>query len=159
VHDEQAEEEVQHLPDWFQQPTRLPSPDHAWNKSVPVPLPLVPNSQGRHVIPFPHFINNDLEYLRGGESSRKYSTSIMKTKAADYRHLKWIEDLVPNSMSAIRLLYKVEDIVTCLVEYVKFWDDWEVDRYGNANLALAVEMCILAKLMIECWNGTSGERL
>ncbi|GKF79019.1 hypothetical protein Tco_0234587, partial [Tanacetum coccineum] len=27
--DEQAEEEVQHLPDWFQQPTRLPSPDHA----------------------------------------------------------------------------------------------------------------------------------
>ncbi|GJR29204.1 hypothetical protein Tco_1105436 [Tanacetum coccineum] len=26
VHDEQAEEEVQHLPDWFQQPTRLPSP-------------------------------------------------------------------------------------------------------------------------------------
>ncbi|GJS05944.1 hypothetical protein Tco_0362740 [Tanacetum coccineum] len=37
------------------------------------PLPLVPNSQGRHVIPFHHFINNDLEYLRG-------------------------EDLVPNSM-------------------------------------------------------------
>ncbi|GJR43966.1 hypothetical protein Tco_1312069 [Tanacetum coccineum] len=23
------------FPDWFQQPTRLPSPDHAWNKSVP----------------------------------------------------------------------------------------------------------------------------
>ncbi|GKA32610.1 hypothetical protein Tco_0718977 [Tanacetum coccineum] len=35
VQDEQAEEEVQHLPDWFQKPTRLPSPDHAWNKSVP----------------------------------------------------------------------------------------------------------------------------
>ncbi|GKC04645.1 hypothetical protein Tco_0996255, partial [Tanacetum coccineum] len=35
VQDEQAEEEVQHLPDWFPQPTRLPSPDHAWNKSVP----------------------------------------------------------------------------------------------------------------------------
>ncbi|GKB73883.1 hypothetical protein Tco_0935295 [Tanacetum coccineum] len=35
VHDEQAEEEVHHLPDWFQQPKRLPSPDHAWNKSVP----------------------------------------------------------------------------------------------------------------------------
>ncbi|GKA22291.1 hypothetical protein Tco_0708253 [Tanacetum coccineum] len=172
VHDEQAIEEVLHLPDWFQQPKRLPSPDHAWNKSVPVvhesvqpwlsnlarrqdpqesfdeltdttfdfsafvmnrlnvktltpellagptfelmkgtckslteleyfceevykattekldwinpegrqyphdlrqPLPLVPNSQGRHVIPFHHFINNDLEYLRGGESSRKES--------------------------------------------------------------------------------------
>ncbi|GJT35511.1 hypothetical protein Tco_0925930 [Tanacetum coccineum] len=34
VHDEQAEEEVHHLPNWFQQPKRLPSPDHAWNKSV-----------------------------------------------------------------------------------------------------------------------------
>ncbi|GJS49777.1 hypothetical protein Tco_0599898 [Tanacetum coccineum] len=172
VHDEQAEEEVQHLPDWFQQPTRLPSPDHAWNKSVPAvhesvqpwlsnlaqrqdpresfdeltdttfdfsafvmnrlnvqtltpellagptfelmkgtckslteleyfceePLPLVPNSQGRHVIPFHHFINNDLEYLRGGVSSRKYSTSVTKTTTADYGHIKWIEDLVPNSM-------------------------------------------------------------
>ncbi|GJT94790.1 hypothetical protein Tco_1090308 [Tanacetum coccineum] len=38
-------------------------------------LPLDPNAQGHHVIPFHHFINNDIEYLRGGESSRKYSTS------------------------------------------------------------------------------------
>nr|GEU39532.1 hypothetical protein [Tanacetum cinerariifolium] len=30
------------------------------------PLPLIPNSRGRHVIPYDHFINNDLEYLRGG---------------------------------------------------------------------------------------------
>ncbi|GKB91641.1 hypothetical protein Tco_0963913 [Tanacetum coccineum] len=28
----------------------------------------------------------------------------------------------------------MEDIATCLVKYVKFWDDWEVDCYGNANL-------------------------
>ncbi|GJZ39730.1 hypothetical protein Tco_0586293 [Tanacetum coccineum] len=65
------------------------------------PLPLVPNSQGRHVIPFHHFINNDLEYLRGGESSRKYSTSVTKTTSdADYGGISmgWIEDLVPNSM-------------------------------------------------------------
>nr|GFB17444.1 hypothetical protein [Tanacetum cinerariifolium] len=35
------------------------------------PLPLIPDSRGRRVIPFDHFINNDLEYLRGGASSRK----------------------------------------------------------------------------------------
>nr|GFA07669.1 reverse transcriptase domain-containing protein [Tanacetum cinerariifolium] len=58
------------------------------------PLPLIPNSRGRHVIPFDHFINNDLEYLRGGTSSRKYTTSVTKTKAADYGHIKWIEDLI-----------------------------------------------------------------
>nr|GEX53617.1 hypothetical protein [Tanacetum cinerariifolium] len=53
------------------------------------PLSLIPNSRGRHVIPFDHFINNDLEYLHGGVSSRKYT---------DYGHIKWIEDLVPRTM-------------------------------------------------------------
>ncbi|GKC49632.1 hypothetical protein Tco_1072377 [Tanacetum coccineum] len=62
------------------------------------PLPLIPNSRGRRVIPFDHFINNDLAYLSGGVSSRTYATLVRKTKAADYGHIKWIEDLVPNTM-------------------------------------------------------------
>nr|GFB57696.1 hypothetical protein [Tanacetum cinerariifolium] len=62
------------------------------------PLPLIPDNRGRRVIPFAHFINNDLEYLWGGASSRKYTTSVTKTKAADYGHIKWIEDLVPRTM-------------------------------------------------------------
>ncbi|GKA23238.1 hypothetical protein Tco_0709200 [Tanacetum coccineum] len=218
VHDEQAKEEVQHLLDWFQQPTRLPSPDHAWNKSVLAvhesvqpwlsnlaqrqdprelfdeltdttfdffafvmnwlnvktltpellvgptfelmkgtckslteleyfceevykattekldwinpegrqyphdlrqPLSLVLNSQGRHVIPFHHFINNDLEYLHGGESSRKYSTSVTKTMVADYGHIKWIEDLVPNSMWS-----------QVIVKYDKF-ALWGISHWGK----------------------------
>nr|GEU53731.1 reverse transcriptase domain-containing protein [Tanacetum cinerariifolium] len=57
------------------------------------PLPLIPNNRGRRVIPFDHFINNDLEYLRGGASSRKYTTFVTKTKATNYEHIKWIEDL------------------------------------------------------------------
>nr|GEY98004.1 hypothetical protein [Tanacetum cinerariifolium] len=62
------------------------------------PLPLIPDNRGRRVIPFAHFINNDLKYLRGGTSSRKYTTSVTKTKAADYGHIKWIENLVPRTM-------------------------------------------------------------
>nr|GEW97588.1 hypothetical protein [Tanacetum cinerariifolium] len=62
------------------------------------PLPLIPDNRGRRVIPFAHFINNDLEYLRRGASSCKYTTSITKTKEADYMHIKWIEDLVPRTM-------------------------------------------------------------
>ncbi|GKA22035.1 hypothetical protein Tco_0707997 [Tanacetum coccineum] len=62
------------------------------------PLPLIPNSQGRRVIPFDHFINNDLAYLRGGNSRQTYATSVTKTKTADYGHVKWIEDLVPSTM-------------------------------------------------------------
>nr|GEV36397.1 hypothetical protein [Tanacetum cinerariifolium] len=62
------------------------------------PLPLIPDNRGRRIIPFAHFINNDLEYLRGGASSRKYTKSVTKTKAAGYGHIKWIEDLVPRTM-------------------------------------------------------------
>nr|GEW96647.1 hypothetical protein [Tanacetum cinerariifolium] len=62
------------------------------------PLPLIPDNRGRRVIPFAHFIKNDLEYLWGGASSRKYTTSVTKTKGADYGHIKWIEDLVPRTM-------------------------------------------------------------
>nr|GEV39506.1 retrovirus-related Pol polyprotein from transposon TNT 1-94 [Tanacetum cinerariifolium] len=62
------------------------------------PLSLIPNSRGRRVIPFDHFINNDLEYLRKGALSHKYTTSVTKTKAADYWHIKWIEDVVPRTM-------------------------------------------------------------
>nr|GEZ48872.1 hypothetical protein [Tanacetum cinerariifolium] len=34
------------------------------------PLLLIPNNRGRRVIPFVHFINNDLEYLQGGDFKR-----------------------------------------------------------------------------------------
>ncbi|GJS87238.1 putative reverse transcriptase domain-containing protein [Tanacetum coccineum] len=39
-----------------------------------------------------------------------------------------------NSCDFTTITINAEDIATCLVEYVKFWDDWEVDRSGNANL-------------------------
>ncbi|GJT96345.1 hypothetical protein Tco_1091863 [Tanacetum coccineum] len=44
------------------------------------PLPLILNEQGRQVIPLDHFINNDLEYLKGGNSSKNYTTSISKQR-------------------------------------------------------------------------------
>nr|GEX35052.1 hypothetical protein [Tanacetum cinerariifolium] len=67
------------------------------------PLPLIPNSRRHHVIPFDHFINNDLEYLRGGASSRKESAQDVYSKRRiisvtelqivewhNYKHLDWI---------------------------------------------------------------------
>nr|GFA61840.1 hypothetical protein [Tanacetum cinerariifolium] len=62
------------------------------------PLSLIPDDRGRRVIPFAHFINNDLEYLRGVASSRKYTRFVTKIKAADYGYIKLIEDLVPRTM-------------------------------------------------------------
>nr|GFB46457.1 hypothetical protein [Tanacetum cinerariifolium] len=64
------------------------------------PLPLIPNNRGRRVIPFEHFINNDLEYLRGvnRESaidvySKRRIIAVTELKIVewqDYKHLDWI---------------------------------------------------------------------
>nr|GFA69757.1 hypothetical protein [Tanacetum cinerariifolium] len=80
------------------------------------PLLLIPDNRGRRVIPFEHFINNDLEYLRGGAShwglKRKqfYGYAVNRESARDvyskrmiiavtelqimewhdYKHLDWI---------------------------------------------------------------------
>ncbi|GJR41033.1 hypothetical protein Tco_1216717 [Tanacetum coccineum] len=59
-----------------------------------IKLLLIQDHRGRQVIPQDFFINNDLEYLKGGDLSRRYSTSVTKTKAATYE-IKWIKDLGP----------------------------------------------------------------
>nr|GFA72568.1 uncharacterized mitochondrial protein AtMg00810-like [Tanacetum cinerariifolium] len=48
--------------------TTFADADHAGcqdTRNMLQPLPLIPNNRGRRVIPFDHFINNDLKYLRG----------------------------------------------------------------------------------------------
>ncbi|GJS17995.1 copia protein [Tanacetum coccineum] len=209
--DQHVDETTQHH-DWFQKPTKPPTPDRDWNKTLPAahgpiqplisnlaqkedtrdsfnepidtpldfltfvmnrlkslveleyfleevykatfdqfhwnnpegqqyphdlckPLPLIPNSQGRRVIPFDHFINNVLAYLKGSTSSRTYATSVTKTKAADYGHAKWIEDLVPNSMSestvpVIYDKYSLGHLITGSKSSAQFYG-FAVNRYSN----------------------------
>ncbi|GKA70957.1 hypothetical protein Tco_0777096 [Tanacetum coccineum] len=62
------------------------------------PLPLI-EDRGRQVDPVNYFINNDLEYLKGGSLSRKYMTSTTKTKAAKYDNKQGIKDMVLTSTS------------------------------------------------------------
>ncbi|GJY44843.1 hypothetical protein Tco_0433056 [Tanacetum coccineum] len=54
---------------------------HEYPFDLSKPLSLI-ESQGRQVVPVDYFFNNDFEYLKGGSSSRKYTTSTTKTKAA-----------------------------------------------------------------------------
>ncbi|GJY81932.1 hypothetical protein Tco_0494683 [Tanacetum coccineum] len=67
-------------------------------------LPLI-EAQGRQVVPADYFFNNDLEYLKGGSSSRKYTTSTTKTKAAKYDNIEGIEDMVPTLWSPVKVAY------------------------------------------------------
>nr|GEV70377.1 retrovirus-related Pol polyprotein from transposon TNT 1-94 [Tanacetum cinerariifolium] len=92
------------------------------------PLSLIPNSRGHHVIPFDHFIKNDLEYLHGGASSRKCTTSVTKTKATDYGHIKWIEDLVPRTMwSQVPASYDKYSLWESLIGGVKVNNSMDLD--------------------------------
>ncbi|GJY84834.1 hypothetical protein Tco_0498860 [Tanacetum coccineum] len=56
------------------------------------PLPLH-ESRGRLTIPADFFFNNDLEYLRGGSTDKKYTESTTKTKATKYE-IEGIEYMV-----------------------------------------------------------------
>ncbi|GJU00871.1 hypothetical protein Tco_1111209 [Tanacetum coccineum] len=65
------------------------------------PLPLV-EDQGRQVVHVDYFINNDLEYLKGGSSSMKYMNSTTKTKVAKYNDIQGIKDMVPSLWSPVK---------------------------------------------------------
>ncbi|GKA14631.1 hypothetical protein Tco_0694277, partial [Tanacetum coccineum] len=65
------------------------------------PLPFV-MSRNRQKVPVNYFFNNDLKYLQGGISTMTYTTSLTKTKAAQY-DLPGIEDMVPNILVPVKV--------------------------------------------------------
>nr|GEU68530.1 hypothetical protein [Tanacetum cinerariifolium] len=91
--------------------TKPPTPDLDWNKTLPVahrPIqPWISNLARKEDTrdSFNKLMDTPLDFSSGA-SSRTYATSVTKTKAADYGHIKWIEDLVPNTMwSPVPVIY------------------------------------------------------
>ncbi|GJR37338.1 hypothetical protein Tco_1213022 [Tanacetum coccineum] len=64
------------------------------------PLPLI-MERVCQVVPVDIFFKNDLEYLKGGSSSKKYTTSITKTKA-DKCNFPSIEYMAPSLWSQVK---------------------------------------------------------
>nr|GEU91209.1 hypothetical protein [Tanacetum cinerariifolium] len=89
------------------------------------PLPLIPNSRGHRVIPFDHFIKNDLAYLSGGVSSRTYATLVTKIKDVNYGYIKWIEDLVPNTMESAHDVYSRNKIIAIKKLMIVEWHNYK----------------------------------
>ncbi|GJV74843.1 hypothetical protein Tco_1506427 [Tanacetum coccineum] len=119
------------------------------------PLPLIPNSQDHRVIPFDYFINNDLAYLRGGSSSQTYATSVMKTKAADYGHVKWIEDLVPNTMwSPVPVIYDKHALwrISHWGRKSQQFYGFAVNRESARNVYSKHRIIVVTKLQIVEWH-------
>nr|GEV22315.1 hypothetical protein [Tanacetum cinerariifolium] len=192
--DDQPDNQEAPKHDWFQKPTKPPTPDRAWNKSKSIyfrppqkwistiakakkpprtalvgptfnllkgtcksfaklkyhfkecykavndrldwhnpegleypfdlskPLPLI-KDLGHQVVPVDDFINNDLEYLKGGSSSSKYATSTTRTKDAKYDNVKGIEDMVPTLWSPVKVAYN-KHAVWRTYHWVMRWYDY-----------------------------------
>ncbi|GJX60259.1 hypothetical protein Tco_0291649 [Tanacetum coccineum] len=71
------------------------------------PLPLI-MERGCQVVPVDFFFNDDLEYLKRGSSSKKYTTSTTKTKVVKY-DIPGIEDMVPSLWSPVKIEVRRED--------------------------------------------------
>ncbi|GJV90618.1 hypothetical protein Tco_1538431 [Tanacetum coccineum] len=56
-------------------------------------------------VPADYFINNDLEYLKGGSLSRKYTTSTKKIKIAKYDTIEGIKYMVQTLWSPVKVTY------------------------------------------------------
>ncbi|GJZ11654.1 hypothetical protein Tco_0546413 [Tanacetum coccineum] len=98
---------------------------HEYTFNLSKPLPLI-EDRGRQVVPVNSFINNDLEYLKGGSSSMKYMTSTTKTKDAKYDDIQGIEDMVPSYVSNKQSKHNVFSakriIVVTHVKVMKWYD-------------------------------------
>ncbi|GJY28808.1 hypothetical protein Tco_0404575 [Tanacetum coccineum] len=149
--DDQPDVEAALKHDWFKKPKRPLTPDLDWNARKSIdnltqellvgpafnllkgtcrsrveldkPLPLV-EDRGRQVVPVDYFINNDLEYLKGGSSSRKYTTSTTKTKAAKYDDIQGIEDMVPSNMVSKHDVYSTKRIIVVTNVKVMKWYEY-----------------------------------
>ncbi|GJT24480.1 hypothetical protein Tco_0894417 [Tanacetum coccineum] len=127
--EDQPNVEASPMDDWFKKPNKPLTPDrpafnllkgtcksfeeleyhfeeyhpegHEYPFDLSKPLPLI-EAQGRQVVHADYFFNNDLEYLKGRSSSRKYTTSTTKTKAAKYDNIEGIKDMVPELWSPVK---------------------------------------------------------
>ncbi|GJW53404.1 hypothetical protein Tco_0097489 [Tanacetum coccineum] len=75
------------------QKRRYPLESQQYPPDLRKPLPLIPDSRGRQVIPFDHFINNDLAYESAHNvySKRRIIavTKLQIVKWHNYKHLHW----------------------------------------------------------------------
>ncbi|GKG09268.1 hypothetical protein Tco_0338014, partial [Tanacetum coccineum] len=77
---------------------------HEYPFDLSKPLSLI-EAQGRQVVPADYFFNNDLEYLKGGSLSSKYTTSTTKTKVAKYDNIEGIKDMVLTLWILVKVAY------------------------------------------------------
>ncbi|GJU67210.1 hypothetical protein Tco_1253469 [Tanacetum coccineum] len=98
------------------------------------PLPLQDPPSHRTIV-VDYFFNNDLEYLKTSDPEVTYTSSITKTKAAQYE-IKGIKDIVPTLWSTIKHAYDndAEKGIKHKGERRKLWYRSHVSKFSKHNI-------------------------
>nr|GEV03088.1 hypothetical protein [Tanacetum cinerariifolium] len=88
------------------------------------PLPFIPDHRGRRVIPFAHFINNDLEYLQGAACGRSLTGS-----------QKLPEEAQPYQARHVPIRSKATRSVYCLFEPKRTY----LSKQGQENRLMRID--------------------
>ncbi|GJV11410.1 hypothetical protein Tco_1352951 [Tanacetum coccineum] len=120
---------------------------HEYPFDLSKPLQLI-EVQGRQVVPANYFFNNDLEYLKCGSSSRKYTTSTTKTKAAKYDNIEGIEDRVPTLWSPVKYDYRYLEEIIVQRDDQKLYKFMEGD-FPRLNLCDIEDLLLLLRNKVE----------
>nr|GEW86661.1 hypothetical protein [Tanacetum cinerariifolium] len=122
--------------------------------------------QSRQVVPVDYFINNYLEYLSGGSSSKKYTTSTTKTKASKY-DIQGIKDMVPSLWSPVKfsnetltsVISVLHDVASNLrMDYLpkRIWSS--LDRKRSRIIIKAIDQLLLERRLMRSLEKFVGGR-
>ncbi|GJW15570.1 hypothetical protein Tco_0019703 [Tanacetum coccineum] len=117
------------------------------------PLPLY-ESQGHLMVPDNFFFNNDIEYIKGGSTDRKYMASTTKTKAAKYE-LKGIEDMVPKLLSLIKVT--CDKYATLVIshrgpKHQRFYGHL-INRVSSHDVYSTIRILSVVSVTVDKWYG------
>nr|GEU90119.1 hypothetical protein [Tanacetum cinerariifolium] len=139
-------------PEWFKQPPRPHTPNPEWNKhqvtnligiilkeivtpfDLSKPLPMQ-GHPGHLTVAADYFFNNDLKYLKSSYPERTYTTSITKTKVAQYE-IVGIKDMVLTFWSTIKHAYDKDAAkgIKHWGERRKLWYKSQMNKFSKHNV-------------------------
>ncbi|GJW72960.1 hypothetical protein Tco_0132330 [Tanacetum coccineum] len=107
-------------------------------------------SLGHLTIPVDFFFNNDLEYLKTGNSERKYTIYVTKTKAARY-DLRFIEDMIPRLWSPVKVAYD-KDAALGISQWgpkLQIFYSSQVNRLSRHDVYLKIKILSLVSVKVD----------
>ncbi|GJT06867.1 hypothetical protein Tco_0841329, partial [Tanacetum coccineum] len=138
-----------------------------YDLSKPLPFKGRP---GRLTVPSEYFFNNDLEYLKASDLEKKYTTSIMKKKAARYE-LVGIEDMIPilwsvtkpwfnNMLSAAKEPLTFNELMATPINLSKFeMNHLKIDKLTESHLVGPVYNLLKGTCQRDCCPYDLGQPL